>query len=458
MRAADPTYPLYPIASALASAMLLVVLVNSFIRQSWNLGVAFLCFWLFVELLTATINHVVWSDNADVKLYIYCDIVTHTQMITYIVKPMATLIITRRLYLIASLQTVELPSKRRWDLAVEWTLGLVIPLLVAGPIYYVNQGTRFAIDESFGCAITFELSVLEILVLDSWTIVPPLVSIAIYYPEVAKLYYRQRKDINSFLRSNSSVSRTNYLRILILASIDILLTLPLAIVDITLKIVQGLDNPSSFPFYPGWTLLHTAWEPESFSYAEQQSFGTAYVAGSYFSNWSSPVLAFAIFGLFGLTSEARTSYWRIICTIGRWFGWKPTPRARNGQASVGEIEFGARPQATTGTSGFDLEMGSRPPSFVNTEAVAARQNIEDGLGGGSATDLKSVEEARPGERSDGKDVQSNDCRITGGDEPYKNVKRASVASNRSLEDAQASSNDDYVVADTHGKGEDACVV
>ncbi|VDB95832.1 unnamed protein product [Peniophora sp. CBMAI 1063] len=438
MRAADPTYPLYPIASALASAMLLVVLMNSFIRQSWNLGVAFLCFWLFVENFTGTINHIVWSDNAAVKLYIYCDIVTHTQSITYIVKPMATLIITRRLYLIASLQTVELPN-------------------------YVNQGSRFMVTEGFGCATGSVLSILEILVLESWTIVPPLVSIAVYYPKVAKTYYRQRKDINSFLRSNPSVSRTNYLRILILASIDILLTLPFAIVSLTLDIVRGLSDFSSFPFYFGWTLLHTAWEPKGFSYAEQQSLGTAYIAAAYFSLWTSPVLAFAIFGLFGLTPEARASYWRIICTVGGWFGWKPTLRARNAQASAGEIEFGARAQATTtGTSGFELEMGSRPPSFVNTEAVATRQNINDGLGDGSVrgsvTDLKSVEEACLGEPSDGKDVQGNDCRVTRAAEPSERIKRTSVTSYSSLEGAQAFTNADYVVVDAHGKEEDACVV
>ena len=72
--AVDPTYPLYPIACLLAAAMLLLVLLTSFVRQSWNLGVAFLCFWLFFECLTEGVNAIIWSDNADVKLYIYCDI------------------------------------------------------------------------------------------------------------------------------------------------------------------------------------------------------------------------------------------------------------------------------------------------------------------------------------------------------------------------------------------------
>ena len=72
--AVDPTYPLYPIACVLASAMLFLVLSTGFIRQSWNLGVAFLCFWLFAESLTGGINSILWSSNADIKLYVYCDI------------------------------------------------------------------------------------------------------------------------------------------------------------------------------------------------------------------------------------------------------------------------------------------------------------------------------------------------------------------------------------------------
>ncbi|KZV60800.1 fungal pheromone STE3G-protein-coupled receptor, partial [Peniophora sp. CONT] len=322
MGPADPSYPLYPIANIISSVMLLLVLMTSFVRQSWNLGVAFLCFWLFFENVTSAVNAIVWSANADIKLYVYCDIVTHLQVITYIVKPMGTLIITRRLHLIASLQSVELPSKsRHWDRAVEWTLGLIIPILVAGPIYFVNQGARFEVAGGLGCTTTPQTSILEILVFESWTIIPPLVSILFYYPKVAYTYYRQRRDIHSFLHSSPSVSRTNYLRILILASIDILLTLPISIVNLTLGIVETYSSIGHIPLYPGWTFLHADWEPPSLSYNELQASGTAQLARSYFTEWTSPILAFTIFALFGLTSEARASYMRLMYSVCGRFGW-----------------------------------------------------------------------------------------------------------------------------------------
>jgi hypothetical protein len=72
--AADPTYPLFPIFCITCAALMLSVLTTSLVRQSWNLGVMFLCFWLFWELLTEGINAVIWSDNMEIKLYVYCDI------------------------------------------------------------------------------------------------------------------------------------------------------------------------------------------------------------------------------------------------------------------------------------------------------------------------------------------------------------------------------------------------
>ena len=144
MAAVDPTYPLYPIASFLASFMLLLVLLTSFIRTSWNFGVALLCFCLFFENLTDGIGAIVWSDNFDIKLVVYCDIgmcmlaapmlstiqfssrqrtVSHLQMISFIVKPMATLIITRRLHMIVSLRSVDFTGR----VAVRQLISIQLP-------------------------------------------------------------------------------------------------------------------------------------------------------------------------------------------------------------------------------------------------------------------------------------------------------------------------------------------
>ncbi|KZV68488.1 hypothetical protein PENSPDRAFT_511578 [Peniophora sp. CONT] len=322
-----------------------------------------------------------WSDASSLP-------VSHLQQITFVVKPMATLIITRRLYLIASLQSVDISSKaaRRWNSIIEWTLGLFIPLLIAGPVYYVHQGVRFEVVEVYGCTNNVATSILSLLTIDSWSILPPLISVLFYYPKVVRMLYRQRRDIHSFLNSNTSVSRTNYLRILALASVDILLTLPLGIVNITLHIISSLSQ-RPIPFYGDWTSIHTDWEPVSFTYAELKAVGTVNLAQGYFNPWASTVLAFTIFGLLGLTSAARASCWRIICTLGGWVGWKPSSRKRNGRESPGEIEFGPRPLDMSPHG--DAEMG-RPSSEV-TKTPVAKHDAETALGANDA-DCDSIGE------------------------------------------------------------------
>ena len=72
----DPSFPLYPVACVFAATGLFLVLLTSFIRSRWNLGVSFLCFWLFLENLTFAVNSIVWADNGDIKHHVYCDLGT----------------------------------------------------------------------------------------------------------------------------------------------------------------------------------------------------------------------------------------------------------------------------------------------------------------------------------------------------------------------------------------------
>ena len=64
-----------------------------------------------------------------------------------------------------------------------------------------------------------------------------------------KIFHRHSREINSFLQSNNSVSRTNYYRIFMLASIDISLTLPIGIINIALALVA--ESVGYRPFYKG---------------------------------------------------------------------------------------------------------------------------------------------------------------------------------------------------------------
>ncbi|VDC05733.1 unnamed protein product [Peniophora sp. CBMAI 1063] len=314
MGAVDPAYPLYPIACIVASVLLLLVLTSSFVRQSWNLGVAFLCFWLFFENLTFAANAVIWSDNDDVKLYVYCDIVSHLQIVTTVVKPMSSFLIMRRLHSIASLRCVQSSDgkKRRIDRLIEWTLGFVIPALVAGPMYYVAQQRRFVVIEGIGCVNSTTDDGILFLLLYPWTIAPPLLSAIIYYPRIVWILHRRHTELDQFLHSNNSISRSCYFRVLTLASVDIVFTL---FVNITDFVIHMLSYDQFAPFYPGWNYVHTDWAPVSFTWEELRGNRWADI----YTQWTAPLFAFVIFGLFGLTEGARASYRHALSTMKGWF-------------------------------------------------------------------------------------------------------------------------------------------
>ena len=247
---------------------------------------------------------------------------------------------------------------------------------------YIVQWPRFQVDEGFGCTNAYDGSVLSILLVDSWTVLLPLISIVVYYrmsrpsvqvlyvllnvlssARVAWMFYRQSRDINRFLQSNNSVSRNNYMRILALASIDVLITLPVGIANIVLQVTQLLSQ-GPMQFYFGWTYDHTDWEPVGYSYAEAVAFGTSEVVGLYFDQWTSPFLAFVIFGLFGITAEARASYWHIICTVCGWFGFEPKVRGNRSRTSLGDIQFGERPPRNQTSFDLDVECVSVSVPYI----------------------------------------------------------------------------------------------
>ena len=143
---------------------------------------------------------------------------------------------------------------------------------------YVVQQYRFTVDEGFGCGTAGDGSILYILLVYSWSVIPPLISVTVYFrtsnspqatrianaciflpARVVRIFYCQSREINSFLQSNDSVSRTNYIRIMLLASVDVLLTLPIGIATIALVITQSMAL-DVLSFYPGWAYTHTEWD------------------------------------------------------------------------------------------------------------------------------------------------------------------------------------------------------
>ena len=135
------------------------------------------------------------------------------------------------------------------------------------------------------------------------------------------------------------------------------------------------------------------------------------MAEIYFDHWNAPFLAFVIFGLFGVTGEARTSYWPIIRTVCGWFGYEPKPRASKGHAPLGGAQSRWRSPRDRTSFNLDVECVVSQPygqhlpqenrsqlSFVNprpgSEHVAEGEIDRAGHDVASSLDKDAIEEVR----------------------------------------------------------------
>ncbi|KAJ7438407.1 pheromone A receptor-domain-containing protein [Mycena galericulata] len=326
--AVDPTYPLYPTLCIISAFFMFLILSHSFIRQTWNLAVTFLCIGLFLDNLTHGINAVVWRDNADIKVPVYCDLVSRLQFFMNFLPSITCLLITRKLYIISTLRDVAPPSRktRLIDAGIEWGWGLGYPLLMAVVVYTLCQDARFIVLQGFGCASSTSDSWFSVVVISILPLIPPLISVFFYCPLIIRTVYIQRQSTNDFLQSNGSMSRTSYLRILALGCLDIVITLPISIINLV-SFFATLSRPSSLPAYVGWEANHANFSASGVPYADLtdtpwDTFTTYFDYGQY------AVLAFAIFALFGMTSSARSAYWSRISLVGKLIGRKPSMRQR----------------------------------------------------------------------------------------------------------------------------------
>ncbi|KAJ7189209.1 pheromone A receptor-domain-containing protein [Mycena filopes] len=377
--AVDPTYPLYPIFCIISAFLMFLVLTHSFIRQSWNLAVTFLCIGLFLDNLTHGINAVVWRDNADIKVPVYCDIVSRVRFLMNFLPSITSLLVTRKLYLIATMRDIEAPSgkTRLFDLWVEWGWGLGYPVLMTAVVYTLCQVPRFVVVEGFGCAASTADSWFSFAVIFVPPVIAPLISIFFYCPRVIRTIHFQTQHRNEFFQTNGSISRTSYFRILALACVDIVITLPFSIMNLV-SFFADLPSLDFLPPYVGWKVTHADFAPVGVPYADLTD--TRWHAfNMYFGFWRYPVLAIAIFALFGLTSSARAAYRSRISRVAAFVGWKPKPRMHQSQVGLDSLTFAAPGhrvalQSTTRRLPDVLSSGH---TFADTEMGQVSGNLGD---------------------------------------------------------------------------------
>ena len=130
-------------------------------------------------------------------------------------------------------------------------------------------------------------------------------------------YFKHNRDLDATLASNTTMNRSAFFKLLALGLFDILLTLPITILQLVQDILQG----GITGFWPGWKAVHASFSTiPTITSEEWKSAGFWTVFTFKFDQWINPIFAVAFFLLFGITEQKRAWYqcifWKVMRTLG----------------------------------------------------------------------------------------------------------------------------------------------
>ncbi|KAF8884497.1 STE3-like pheromone receptor [Infundibulicybe gibba] len=325
MHSDDPTYPLFPILAFIG--FLLSIIPLSWHIQAWNAGTCAFMAWTAVLCLIEFINSIIWSGNVNNVAPIWCDISTKLAVGASVGIPAATLCISRRLYSITSVQAASMTHKDKQRIVIQdICIAVGIPILIM-ILHVVVQAHRFDILEDIGCVPVIYNTLPAYFLYYMWPVALGLASF-IYSGLTLRSFWQRRIQFNQLASSNSSMNTSRYVRLMLLALVDMMFTVPLGIYTIYI----GTKGVGLAPWI--------SWEDTHFNFARVKLVPAlfwrsdpAFQTSVELTRWLPVFCAFLFFGLFGFASEAQKHYRLAFWWVAKRFGFKPTT-LQNTKASI----------------------------------------------------------------------------------------------------------------------------
>lgn len=264
---------------------------------------------------------------------------------------------------------------------VDLAIGLVYPCLMIA-LQYIVQGHRFNIFEDIGCfPFTYNTPPAFVLV----HIQPLLVGVIsfIYCVLSIRLFYKRHAQFNEFLSSHKNLNTSRYLRLMMLAGIEMIATIPLASWVIANNVKVGVAP------WLGWNDTH-------YGFSRVDQFPAMFwrripgnVAGLEFTRWIPVICAFVFFGFFGFADEARKNYRSAVETVAKKMGYSTftLTGTRTASSSTSTVD-GGMSRSGMSSSGkikpvapvfIHTDMLTRPRSFASLTDVSVSFNDAGGL-------------------------------------------------------------------------------
>lgn len=353
--------------------------------EAWNTGTCLFMAWAGLGCFIGGVNSIIWNDNVMNVAPVWCDISTRFWIGMSVGIPAASLCINRRLYIIATIQSVT-SSKRDKQRAVvtDLAIGLGIPFLQM-ILEIIVQGHRFNIFEEIGCfPATYNTPPAYPLVF-CWPVAISLVS-AVYCSLAIRAFLKRRAAFKEILSSNNNLSSSRYFRLMGLAAFELCLGIPWSTYgSLYLNIHAAGQSESPINPYINWANVHY-----HFGYIGQfpvvewkQSEIT--VLSLELARWSTIICSFIFFGFFGFAQEARKHYRLAFNSVAKKVGYT-TLGFSSGESSSFS---GTKPPTMSITGRGTL------PVFIRQETTSKRDscasfstNLTLGDVGGTLDDVK----------------------------------------------------------------------
>lgn len=132
-----------------------------------------------------------------------------------------------------------------------------------------------------------------------------MLSIGVDNPAVFTIrsFLRRRLQFNQFLSSNSSLTANRYFRLMALASIELLVNIPVSSYGLYININRTEIHP-----WVSWANTHYGWYIIDKYPALLWRMDSYTVVAVELSRWSTVFVAFVFFAFFGFADEARKHY------------------------------------------------------------------------------------------------------------------------------------------------------
>ncbi|KAI0651373.1 GPCR fungal pheromone mating factor [Trametes meyenii] len=265
-----------------------------------NIPTLSLILWLFVLNVAHGVNVIEWYDNIDVKLQIWCDIISKLVIGANMAIPAACFCLAMRLEGIAAVRNVKtnFTDKRRKTI-VDLAICVGAPMIQMA-LHYVVQGHRFDIVEGFGCQPDTYVSIPEFFLI--WFI-PILLCISTFVLGglAFRHFFKRRATFARHLAvSTSGLTPSRYFRLMSMSLALMIWNLLIFALTLYFNYRNGLRP------WTNWADVHSNWL--AMGRFPALLIPRYVLRWTLFLWWTIPITAYMFFAFFAFGRDAVSEY------------------------------------------------------------------------------------------------------------------------------------------------------